>query len=210
MKLGWLLCLVAFGLFGCASVPPSATYLLQMKQLPSVSLTSVPLQASDALPLKAGKNNYNVDSKDRVVKISDYSSYYKIFKVDGALGAGLKVSLNSYCACFGYDKRIMVPVLYGLSSTGQIIKADSSKYDLHQASGVATPLHISFDAEFSGTDISYLVIAADNSSIDKPIEHIHIWVNNFPSSTLDVLAYPVGRFDLEVNAESASPSNKGM
>ncbi|WP_445145079.1 hypothetical protein [Dyella sp. Tek66A03] len=210
MKRVSLLCLMAFGLFGCASVPPSDTYLSQMKRSPSASLTSVSLQASDVLTLKQGTNSYHIDSHDKVVQISNYSSYYKIFKIDGAHAGGLKVSLNSYCACFGYDKRIMVPVLYGLSSTGRVIKAGSSKYDLHQASGVATPLHISFDAEFSGADLSYIVVAADNSSIDQPIEHIHILVNNFPSTTLDVLAYPVGRFELEVSAESVSADNKGV
>lgn len=209
MKHVILLCLVAFSLFGCASVPPSGTYLSQMKQLPSVSLASLPLRESDVLPLKQGTNSYHIDSHDKVVQLSNYVSYYKVFKIDGAHTGGLKVSLNSYCACFGYDKRIMVPVLYGLSSTGKIIKADVSKYDLHQASGVATPLHISFDAEFSSTEVSYIVVAADNSSMDKPVEHVHIFVNNIPFYTLDVLTYPVGRFELEVIVKRADVDKKG-
>lgn len=189
---------LSVALTGCASVPPSSLYLSKMADAKPVPLTSIAVQDGGAPELKAGLNKFTIGMTDKVVQLSHYSSYYKLLKVGHAQGSPTKVTVNSYCSCFGYDKRVMIPVLYGLSPKGEVIEAQNVKYDLHQAYGF-NPLYISLDVGFSRPDVAYLVLSADNSHVDRPIEYLHIIVNNIPFGTLNILSYPVGRVEIEVD-----------
>ncbi|KAG9580046.1 hypothetical protein KCV01_g15897, partial [Aureobasidium melanogenum] len=174
-----------------------------------VPLTSIALQDGGALELKAGFNKVTIGMTDKVVQLSHYSSYYKLLKVDHTLGSPTKITVNSYCSCFGYDKRVMIPILYGLSPTGEIIETQNVKYGLHQASGF-TPLYISLEVGFSRPDVAYLVLSADNSHIDRPIQHIHIIVNNVPFGPINILSYPVGRVEVEVGGNGGETAHAGQ
>jgi hypothetical protein len=171
---------------------------LQIRQAHPTDLASVTAKGVTAPTLKRGVNKFYVGAGDMVVQLPHYSTYYKLLRVDQPQGLPFKVTVNSYCSCLGYDKRVMVPVVYGLSSAGQVVDASSGTYALHQATGVTSPLHISLETNFAKGDVAYVVVAADNSLIDRNIESITTIVNAISFGPVYVRSYPVGRFEIEV------------
>src|SRR3954469_6918656 len=152
-----MMCVTVLTLGACASVPPSSVYLSQMRQAHPADIASIASGDVAAPLLKPGVNKFDVGAGDRVLELSHYSSYYKLLRVGQA--RPLKVTINSYCSCLGYDKRVMMPVVYGLSVTGQVVDAHPGTYALHQATGLTSPLHISLETDFANANVAYVVVA---------------------------------------------------
>jgi len=197
-------CVAALLLSACASVQPSSVYLSQMRQAHPTDLASVATKGVAAPALKPGVNKFDLGQGDGLVQLPKYSSYYKLLKVNQTRPAPLKVSVNSYCSCLGYDKRVMIPVVYGLSSAGQVVDTRSGTYALHQATGLTSPLHVSLDVEFDRPDVAYVLVVADNSLIDRKIESITTIVNAVSFGPVYVRTYPVGRFEIEVTGSGSA------
>lgn len=187
--------LLAFVLLaaGCASVPPSSQYLSRINRESAPPVTSVALLDTPPM-LAAGVNKATIDPGDKIVRIDKYNSYYKIFKIPAAQG-NLHLTLDSYCSCLSFDKRIMVPVMIILSSDGAVTKPAQYQHYLHQASGLNSPLHISLDADVPAAAAGYVLIAADNSQPDATIQRL-LFRSAMSSDELDVRSYPIGHFEL--------------
>ena len=191
-------------LSGCGSVPPGSSYTSKMGRSPSTSSASVVPVASGAIGLSQGKSSSRIDPGDKVLELPQFASYYKIFRIAPEQVQSKAFTITSYCACFGMDKRLMVPVAYGLSSSGEMVLPLSKHYEFHKASGI-TPLNLSLDVQFNQPDVAYLLIAADNSRVDADIVHLHIdgTVNRMPFTVdNEVRTYPIGRFDIQAGASN--------
>ncbi|ULU24951.1 hypothetical protein [Dyella terrae] len=191
-------------LAGCGSVPPGSTYMSKMGGSPSTSSASAVPVTSGAIGLSQGKGSSRIDAGDSVLQLPQFASYYKVFRVEPEQMQLKAFTVTSYCACFGMDKRLMVPVAFGLSSSGEMVHPLTKRYEFHKASGI-TPLSLSLDVQFNQSDVAYLVVAADNSRVDANIVHLHIdgTVNRIPFTVdNDVRTYPIGRFDIQVGASN--------
>ena len=59
---------------------------------------------------------------ESIVRIGNNISYYQVFEGKGEFSGIIQFQLNSYCACWGFDKKIMIPLILLLDSDGNEIK----------------------------------------------------------------------------------------
>jgi hypothetical protein len=177
-------------LSGCASAPPISSLAEGLARSQPVELRALPLKGEAALlGGRAIKGKLGPDSP--VVRLEQGNSYYQLFRLTPSQGP-LRLRVTSYCACFGFDKRVAVPELLVLNRAGDVLAAKSHEYSVEGAHGV-TPLSVTLDIEVPGPDAAYALVASDNSRLGESINHIN--VVNFMQ--LDVSASPMGRFDLD-------------
>lgn len=191
-------------LSGCASAPPISSLAEGLASSQSVELRALPLKGDAAL-LGGRAIEGKLGPNAPVVRLEQGNSYYQLFRLTPSQSP-LRLRVTSYCACFGFDKRVAVPVLLVLTRVGDVLAPKSHEYSVEGAHGV-TPLSVTLDIEVPGPDAAYALVASDNSRLGESISHIN--VANYMQ--LDVSASPVGRFDLDyAPAERQSwPSTSG-
>ncbi|MFK2878928.1 hypothetical protein [Rhodanobacter hydrolyticus] len=190
MKVRWLFLPIPL-ISGCATVPPTQDVMGDLAHANPVPLAAVRLQ-TDAPLLGAQSVEGELGPGAPVVELAQGNSYYRLYRLSPVHGA-LHLKVTSYCACFGLDKRIAVPVVRVLTKTGQVINPSPDGYDysVDGAHGF-TPLSMTLDVAVPGADAGYALVASDNSRLDTSITRINFsWGNQ-----LNILTYPVGRFDI--------------
>lgn len=157
----------------------------------SIPLAAVKLQ-NDAPLLGAEPIGGRLGPGAPVVRLEQGKSYYRLYRVTPKDGA-LHLKVTSYCACFGYDKRVVIPVVYVLTKAGSVIAPLPDGYESSQEGAHGfTPLSVTLDVTVPGADAAYALVAADNSRMGDSINRIN--VANFMQ--LDIAAVPAGRFDI--------------
>lgn len=187
----WSPLLLTLILPGCATVPPAQDVVGNLEHANPIPLAAVKLE-SDASPLGIQPIKGELGPGAPVVKLTQGDSYYRLYRLTPVHG-DLHMRVTSYCACLGFNKRIAVPVVRVLTKAGRVVDPSPEGYDYSvEGAHSFTPLSVTLDVTVPGTDAGYALVAADNSHLDTPISRI-----NFSWGTkLDILAYPIGRFDV--------------
>ena len=138
---------------------------------------------------------------ESIVRTSDNVSYYQVFEGESEFNGIVQFQLNSYCACLGFDKKIMIPLILLLDLDGNEIKVTNVNHIKKQASNF-TPLHISLTGEFNVKkgQVFKIVVFAENSASNLTVSNTSI--QNMQGTTLlnlRVSSYPLGDFDLELH-----------
>ena len=156
-----------------------------------VPLAAVEL-SSDAPLLGAKPIEGQLGPGAPVVSLEQGKSYYRVYRVTPRNGA-LHLKVTSYCACFGYDKRVAIPVLYVLADDGKVIEPLPDGYESSQEGAHGfTPISVTLDVTVPGANAAYALVAADNSRMGDSVNEINV-VNLMQ---LDIAAVPTGRFDI--------------
>lgn len=178
-------------LSGCATVPPSQDVMSHLSQGHPVPMTAVKLSSNAAL-LSAQPTKGELGPGGPVVELAQGDSYYRLFRLTPTQGT-LHLKVTSYCACLGFDKRVVVPVVSVLTKDGQAVKPTPNGYEYSvEGPHGFTPLAVTLDVTVPGDEAAYALIAADNSRPSAPVSGINI----SGLLHLEILAYPVGRFDV--------------
>jgi hypothetical protein len=186
-----LLFLPALLLSGCATVPSTSTVMNGLTNAHSVPSAEVTLK-SDAPLVSNQPVKGELGPGAPVVQLKQGNSYYRLYRLTPVDGA-LHLKVTSYCACFGFDKHIAVPVIRVLTKSGHVIEpsSDGYEYAVEGAHGF-TPLSVTLDVTVPGAKADYALVAADNSRPGASVNRINIG----GLMQLDVQAYPLGRFDI--------------
>lgn len=190
MKIWWPFIPVLI-LSGCATVPPTQNVMGGLLRANPVPLAEISLR-NDAPLLGMQPVKGELGPGAPVVTLTQGNSYYRLYRLKPMRGS-LHLKVTSYCACLGFDKRIAVPLVRVLTKTGQTIDPlpDGYEYSVEGARSF-TPLSMTLDVTLPGAEADYVLVAADNSHPDTSITRINFgW-----GSELDILTYPIGRFDV--------------
>lgn len=190
MKIRWFF-LPALLISGCSTVPRTQDVMGNMVHATPVPLATVKLR-SDAPLLGVQPVKGELGPSAPVVKLAQGNSYYRLYRLTPVDGA-LHLKVTSYCACFGFDKRVVVPVVRVLTNARQVVEPlpNGYEYSVEGAHGF-TPLTVTLDVTVPGADAAYALVAADDSRLDASVNRINV----SGLMQLNVSAYPIGRFDV--------------
>jgi hypothetical protein len=191
VRLRWLF-LSALCLSGCATAPVAGPDAARdLARADPVPLASVELK-SDAPLLGTKPIEGQLGPGAPVVSLEQGRSYYRMYRVTPREGA-LHLRVASYCACFGYGKRVAIPVLYVLDKNGNVIEPLPDGYESSQEGAHGfTPVSVTLDVTVPGSDAAYALVAADNSHMGDSVNKINV----ANVMQLDIAAVPTGRFDI--------------
>jgi len=164
------------------------------------NVTSVLSNKSTSIGLGV-KASASLAEGQRVTRIGGSISYYYAFESRKDLKGSVRFELNSYCACFGFDKRVMIPIVLAFDSDGNEVKLNNMRYETIRASGT-TPLHILLTGELdvNSEQVLKFIVLADNSSLDHTIATTSLQ-NSYGREmmNLSVNSYPLGDFSLKLS-----------
>lgn len=189
--------LAATLLVGCASAPPAKNVIANPAAGHPVPLAAVALDDNalllGALPIK-GAFGPDVPA----VKLDrGNDSYYHLYRLAPRTDV-LRLRVTSYCACFGFDKRVAVPVVRVLSKSGRVIEPvpDGYVYEVEGPHGF-TPLSVTLDVTVHSAEAAYALVASDNSNPGALVSRIDV----AGLMQLGITTSPVGRFDVRELAQ---------
>ena len=196
-----LLAAILASLTGCATKPPTSSFSGALHESERIDPLSV---AALARPLKVTPSSglsTSLEASNRVVAYDMFHSFYRTVEVEAENHGEVAVTVTSFCSCFGFDKRVVIPILLAFDTVGRYLQIDGIRYEVMKASGI-TPLRIVLSGQIqtSGAKIFRLLLLADNSLPDSPVKKI-LLVDQFGISimNLQVLSYPVGDMALAVS-----------
>lgn len=199
------LTLVLLLLAACAPKPPSIDLIHQDpgERVVSVQELAASSQVSPMVLRANEEAKGTLGPADPKVSLKGSNSFCKVYSLATSPGASHQFTLNSYCACFGFDKRVMVPIVKVYDENAQEIPLENVKYQPHKAAGI-TPFHLSLEASFTSRTSSSLrlMVIADNSTLDRNIANVAIADQNGSRvMELNILSYPLGDFTLNVRGK---------
>jgi hypothetical protein len=189
-------------LIGCASKPPTADLFANLN---STATPDTLISAMSVSALEAKLNTttpVELDSNSRVLSFDGYRSFYKAVEVKSDGSGSFNLQIESICACFGFDKRIAVPVVLAVDAAGSELPITEVKYTSKRASGV-TPFRVVMQGKVVGQKDAMvrILLLSDNSSIDQPVQKIRL-LNQYGVKlmSLEVLSYPIGKYVLTLSS----------
>jgi hypothetical protein len=193
-----LCCSIILG--GCASKPPATKIMENLNLATEISNLS---QVLAIKPIKLTLNekvSTSFEGKGKITNLIGAPSYYYVFEREYKSNSSGKFELNSYCSCWGFDKKVMVPKVLIFDSKGKSVEIKNLKHKTIGASGI-TPLHLLLAGDFH-IDVAQSLkfgVLADNTSLDQVISNISIQ-NTYGRELmgLSVNSYPLGDFTFEL------------
>ena len=185
-----IVCTVVMALCGCATKPLGSDVISHIPtQFAATSFKET--IARPALPLPPKGVRSELGKGDQVFSFSGYLSYYKVFELPQQARGKIHVLVTGECACLGFDKRTLVPVVYALTSTGEVVPVSAIKYSVR--GGVLVDLNL----DITGNGTKYILVASNNAEADRRVGDIAIMgMGGGPVMNLDVRSYPTGKFHL--------------
>lgn len=144
-------------------------------------------------------------ASDEVLDINGNISNYKLFSIQPASDATYRITVNSYCSCFGFDKKLMIPSVSFLTRSGKELENKLENSELIQG----TSLHLKSVWKVASTEerIFYILIASDNRKPGHVVDQLNFSVytngngsGNAISGVTQVKSFPHGKFDIEYTA----------
>jgi hypothetical protein len=194
------LAIILICLTGCAAKPPSNSFLETFKstnQLDSLSMAALasPLKVTPSADLST-----SLEASHRIVAYQGSRSFYRTVQVEAENDGQVGFTVKSTCACFGFDKRVAIPILLAFDSAGAPLPLSGVRYEVVRASGI-TPLRVVLSGRVhtAGAKTFRALLLADNSSLDTLIlTHRLISATGEPIANLQVLSYPIGSLTLSL------------
>lgn len=185
-------------LAGCASKPPKQELY---GALAAATQVATPAQAALTEPLVAVPGTplaFELTSGNGIVSYASYRSYYRPIRVQADAGGKVSFTLTSLCTCFGFDKRIVIPVVAAFDAAGAPLAIDNPQYQPVKGGG--------FKIAFSGTVRTAaagevrLLAMSDNAMPDVVVSTTRM-TNQYGQRVMDVYvkSNPVGELALKVD-----------
>jgi hypothetical protein len=202
MKTRNLLCLIFFPFFiSCASKLPTSEVLANVNSTAKLDTIAVALQSA---PIKVGLNSKiksSLEAGNRSVSYKGFASYYRLFETDTGSREKLDLEIVSLCTCFGFDKRIAIPVPLVFDADGNQLEIADLQYKARHASfGIPFNITVKGSVFTKNTGKIRILMLADTSSVDRDLggtKLVHMYSGEL-IMYLPVLSYPVGPFSLEL------------
>jgi len=144
-------------------------------------------------------------ASDEVLDINGNFSNYKLFSVRPVSDSAYRIIVNSYCSCFGFDKKLMIPSVSFLTRSGKELDSKLENVDLIQGAS----LHLQSVWKVASTEerIFYILVASDNTKPGQVVDQLKFSVytngngsGNTISGVAQVKSFPHGKFDLKYTA----------
>lgn len=197
-----LAAVIFFILTGCASNPTASSLIQSMKSNTNID---TPVTAIKKIPTLLNPNTdtekFSFDKSSPVLTYNDTVSYYRLYELDSGTSSNTQIKINSFCSCFGFDKRMMIPIVIAFDANGKEVDLGEPLYKTHQAAGI-TPVHITLTTNLKPGTASpvKIIVLADNAEQDK-LAHSMSMRNSYGTEVyrLGIYSYPIGNFNVDVS-----------
>lgn len=167
-----LLIVMLFVLNGCTTMPPNELYKKIINTADKTANTNLEIinnAKAISLPktihgFSLNRESFRITEDDPIVDLDKFKSNYKLFSFVMGENANFEIKILSLCDCFGFDKRILSPVIDIITENGDSLKNISVDKGYNAA---AISLNIKGKSTTKGK--YYLLVAADNSSVGKKL-----------------------------------------
>lgn len=196
-QLSWRLLAAAAiaALTGCASAPPTPELFAALASSAQVVTASAAAVTTPLVAVPGTRLAFEMTAADGVVSHQKYRSFYRPISMKANDSGEASFTLTSLCACFGFDKRIAIPMVAAFDAAGAPLAIDNARYQHVRASGGPFRIAVTGKVRTARAGEVRLLVIANNEMPDVVVSTTRM-VNQYGHHVGDatVKASPVGQF----------------